>query len=316
MRLIHTADWHFGAGFDKWPEPLAARRRQEREAAVRQVIDHALQERADYLVVAGDVCDFPESMPEGTQQALAELKDRGCVPVLFFTNAWHDGNRAWWAGASLGPRKGEPVHPKVAGRGHRLPHTVGFDNVVFTAFDHLPVLEEVSALQAFDVPRVLLLHTQDGVTAPRLDALRSVFSYIACGDCHAPTPIVADYAYYAGSPSFRDLASIDPGPRSFLDVEFDTHGQPSARVVEIETPLSAVLSFEDGSVTVTPDRWEQQQAVALADALRRLPPTYAYVKMVVPGAQQAQFARACDEEPLDGWLMHPWTDATRLLVRA
>jgi DNA repair exonuclease SbcCD nuclease subunit len=92
MRIIHTADWHFGADHEHWPDCLASRRRREREAAVQQILAYAIEKKADYLVVAGDVCDFPEDMPKSIVDGLRELKNEGCVPVLFFTNAWHDGN--------------------------------------------------------------------------------------------------------------------------------------------------------------------------------------------------------------------------------
>ncbi|MGV3520515.1 metallophosphoesterase family protein [Luteitalea sp.] len=315
MRIIHTSDWHFGAGHEKWLDRLAARRRGEREAAVQQILDYAMATKADYLVVAGDVCDFPEEMPQNIIDRLDGVKRSGCVPVLLFTNAAHDGNRDWWAGTAMGPQRGHPTHRKVEGRGYRLPHTAVFDNVAFAAFDHVPSIDEVSHLQALECPRILLLHAQDGVTERRLEALRSVFSYIACGDCHESKPVIEGAAYYSGSPTFRDLDCIDPGPRNFLDVQLDEEGRARVTEIEIITPLSAVLSFADGGVKVKPHMEAVPNGLPLPEALTLLPETYAYAKVVVGAEQGAQFAEASASAMPEGWVMYPWTNTTRLVAR-
>ena len=110
--------------------------------------------------VSPDVCDFPEDMPRSIIEGLGTAKRSGCVPLLFFTNAWHDGNRDWWAGTAMGPFKGQPKHKAVEGRGHRLPHTAIFDNAAFAAFDHVPSTDDISHLNGLALARLLLLHAE------------------------------------------------------------------------------------------------------------------------------------------------------------
>ena len=82
IKLIHTSDWHLGAGHANppWPPDLAARRRKERERAIIEVIEQAAQRGADYLVVAGDVCDGQElaGAKKAVVQALNSLKECVC----------------------------------------------------------------------------------------------------------------------------------------------------------------------------------------------------------------------------------------------
>ena len=65
-RFLHTSDWHLGAPRSTWPwhHPNRAawveRLRSGREAAVRSVVELAITNRVDAVLVAGDVLDQPE----------------------------------------------------------------------------------------------------------------------------------------------------------------------------------------------------------------------------------------------------------------
>lgn len=314
MRIIHTADWHFGASFERWPEELAPRRRAERERAVLQIIAYAKEHRADYLLVSGDVCDFPEQMPKSVLDALEELKGARCVPVLFFTNGGHDANRAWWQGAALGPMRGEPTHPAVRGRGHRLPHSIGFDDVAFAACDHVPEPQDLKWLSRSPTARILLLHAQEGVHRARLETLREHCDYVACGDCHAADAIVPGWAHYSGSPSFRDLSSIDPGPRSFLDVSVTRGGMAAVETIELETPLAAVVTITPGAAIVKPQLGAASHA-GVAAALAQLPRAYAYAKVQVDPGQRGRFEADMAAASAAGWVHIPWTETSDLFIR-
>jgi hypothetical protein len=122
----------------KWPEELASRRRAERQGAVLQILSHAQMVQADFLVVAGDVCDFPEDMPAAVRGGLEQLQQHGCVPLLFFTNKGHDRNRDWWSGSAVGPLKGSPT-----GGHDTLPHAISLGGVLFSAHDEVPAPDQV-----------------------------------------------------------------------------------------------------------------------------------------------------------------------------
>jgi hypothetical protein len=250
-------------------------------------------------------------MPESIRDGLIELADSGCVPVLLFTNKGHDGNRAWWAGASLGPYRGYPKHKKAKGKGYRLPHTLVFDNAVFVAFDHVPDKDEVAHLNGLPRPRILMLHEDSKrmKNIARLEALRPVFSYVACGDCHEPKAIVEHFLHYSGSPSFRDLSSIDLGPRSFLDVEIGG-GRVTVAPKMIDTPLLVSLEIKSGLVIADAGAGQTKNYPSLPAALGD-GAKYGYAK-VEADAEQLQ---AIIAGPPNGWTVGPVARKSLLLAR-
>jgi hypothetical protein len=228
LRLVHTSDWHFGCGHEwPWPTDLASRRMKEREAAILRVIDIAEEESADYLVVAGDVCDGQALRPENIAQALNRLKHRGCLSVaLFVGRGMHDPFFGWWPGRVV-----EPAQPLT------LP------DVRFFGFDAAPSESVIrQAIPLGDTrPNVVICHPNR--TPGNLLRLQSLVNYVALGEKHADREVVPSFAYYSGSPTFRDLCSIDPGSRSVrvVDVNVPT---VRTRIRRIDTPTSATLDAQ------------------------------------------------------------------------
>ncbi len=57
LRIVHTADNHIGLAFARYPEPLRARLREERFAALERLIRQANDADAHIVTVAGDLFD-------------------------------------------------------------------------------------------------------------------------------------------------------------------------------------------------------------------------------------------------------------------
>jgi DNA repair exonuclease SbcCD nuclease subunit len=73
LRLIHTADVHLGARHTDLGNQAAAQRERQ-FAAFRATVDLALAEKADVLLVAGDLFDSNTQPRRSVERAVAELK--------------------------------------------------------------------------------------------------------------------------------------------------------------------------------------------------------------------------------------------------
>jgi hypothetical protein len=182
--------------------------------------------------------------------------------------------------------------------------------VQFSAYEEVPRLDDVIPRVRDNKLRVMLLHAQVGRSA--LHKFEGHVSYIACGDCHRPTTIIKNFAYYSGSPSFRDLSSVDPGPRSFVDVQLFAGSAPQVELVPIDTPLSTAIMVRDGRVMkVLPT--EPEAAGPLDSALFALTRKYAYIKVALSGSDVALLEQAARALPGD-WTVLKWSDKTVLMT--
>jgi exonuclease SbcD len=106
VRFLHTADWHVG-------KPLRGRSRMEEYArALEQVADVARDQKADAVLVAGDVFDSPAPAPEAEKLVydfLARLVAERICCVLIAGN--HDHPRK--LGALAGLLEGLRIHVRA-----------------------------------------------------------------------------------------------------------------------------------------------------------------------------------------------------------
>ena len=85
--LLHTSDWHLGAPDSSWPgkQPNGAvwveRLRTCREAAVRSIVELAIQHRVNAVLVAGDVLDQPELPAAAEARAARFLRSEVIEPL-------------------------------------------------------------------------------------------------------------------------------------------------------------------------------------------------------------------------------------------
>jgi DNA repair exonuclease SbcCD nuclease subunit len=68
VRLLHTADWHLGCAFGAFGE-AAARRREDQTQTIARLIDLAIAERVDAVLLSGDL--FDSTRPDAAALALA-----------------------------------------------------------------------------------------------------------------------------------------------------------------------------------------------------------------------------------------------------
>ena len=79
MRILHTADWHLGKTIE------GRSRIEEQRAFLRDFAEIARRERADLVIVAGDIYDSPNPSAEAEKlfyQSLKEITQDGKRLIL------------------------------------------------------------------------------------------------------------------------------------------------------------------------------------------------------------------------------------------
>ena len=92
MKLLHTSDWHVGRGI------RGRSRADEHRAVLAEIVDIAVEEAVDVVLVTGDAFDTASPTPEAESivyRALLDLADTGAHVVVLAGN--HDNPRRWAA---------------------------------------------------------------------------------------------------------------------------------------------------------------------------------------------------------------------------
>ena len=237
-RFIHTADWQIGKPFagieDAHKRALV---QQERLNMLQRIGEAAVEHRAEFILVAGDIFDTP-TVTKATVSAACSAIGRLGIPVLAIPgNHDHGGPASIWEQAFF-QREQASLAPNF--RILLKPEPVELDSVVIFPCPLLRRAESVDpaawlrSLDAAASPfgekaRVVLAHgsTQgfgsqadddepDAFATNQIDLSRladTAFDYIALGDWHGKKQ-VGPKAWYAGTPEldrFPKGEANDPG---------------------------------------------------------------------------------------------------------
>ncbi|MEB9897801.1 exonuclease subunit SbcD, partial [Bacillus cereus] len=102
MRILHTADWHFGRTLE------GRSRLQEQAAFVDELVALTEEERVDLVLIAGDVYDSvnpPAAAEQLFYEAAARLSDGGRRPIVIISGN-HDHPERLSASAPLVGERG------------------------------------------------------------------------------------------------------------------------------------------------------------------------------------------------------------------
>ncbi len=265
MRFIHAADIHLDTAFSSRSDTVRARLRDASRVAFRRLVDLALAEEVNAVLLAGDLFD-DERLSFQTERFLLEqlhrLEQAG-VPVVYATGN-HDPGREGRRSADLA----WPDNVTVAGRREAVRITVenpeGEALGVVTAAGHETAAETEDLSETFPtpegrLPEVAVLHTQvvdsPGATdharyAPsHLDALKGAgFDYWALGHVHKRACLCEHPGiYYPGNLQGR------------------THGERGAKgclLVELSPGAAPTVEFKE----LAPIRWEDVEVRDPTDA--------------------------------------------------
>lgn len=278
MKLLHAADLHLDSPFERLPPEKSAARRRELRTLPTQMARLVKSERADLVLLPGDLLDGDRVYPE-TVRALAQALEKMAVPVFiapgnhdyyhdrspYATTEWPDNVHIFTS-----PQMREVALPKlncvVHGCAFTAPH------------------REDDPLAGFSVPddgrlHLLCLHGEVGkagryapISPKSLE--KSGADYAALGHIHAISSGKAGKTYwaYSGCPEGRGFD--ETGPKGALIVALNEPG-----AVRITSPDGPEVSLENGEIVpvsarlVTMCRRQYQiKSVDINDFEAQLPP--------------------------------------------
>ena len=267
MRIVHAADIHLDTPFRRHDAALRQRLQRAGREAFSALIDLTLEERADALLVAGDLFDNAR-LTIATERVLtselARLTDAG-VTVVYATGN-HDPGRTNYRAAHIDwPSTGFHLHKSQ--RPEPIPVLRGVERVGWVvAAGHQTSHVFTNLAENFPPapgpePAVALLHADVGgaqgapddeagnVYAPAaLPDLNPGYAYWALGHIHKRQCLREDSpAWYSGNLQGRD---------------FGETGAKGALVVELKPPAAPSVRFHP----LAPVRWERLTVSNLGEA--------------------------------------------------
>ena len=96
LRILHTGDIHLDSPFSKLDPRLAEQRRQELRRAFVSTMQYARNEKADLVLIAGDLFDHSFVTRETMALLSREFAEMSCPVVIAPGNHdWYDENGPW-----------------------------------------------------------------------------------------------------------------------------------------------------------------------------------------------------------------------------
>jgi DNA repair exonuclease SbcCD nuclease subunit len=243
FRFLHTGDLHLDSPVEglsaEAPREVFAILRRATTDAWRNVVEAAIRERVDFVVIAGDVFEVASPTLLGQtrfRDGLARLADAGIASFVVHGNHDPIDGRSWAPSLDFpaavhrfGIEPGESVPVLRDGREIATIHGRSYPRAAVTE-------NYAAAMRAWPGSSfsIGLLHTNVGDRpghanyAPcSIDDLRaSGMDYWALGHIHQPAQVLADPpAYYSGIPQGRDPGEL--GARGCWLVEVDAAGRVS-----------------------------------------------------------------------------------------
>ena len=285
MRFLHAADVHLDSPCSSRSETVRQKLRDASRLAFRRLVDLALAERVDAVLIAGDLFD-DERLSFQTERFLLEQLhrlDSEEIPVVYATGN-HDPGRAGlrsaelaWPGNVTIARDRTPVRLAIEGAGRESGDRELRGMV--TAAGHETATERADLSTVFQAPEgrlaeVAVLHTQvvdspasaahQSYAPSQLDGLRgSGHDYWALGHVHKRSVLCEHPGiYYSGNLQGRThgergakgclLVEVKPGAPP--DVEFKKLAPIQWEDVEIRDPSQATTL--DALIETIAEGWE------------------------------------------------------------
>jgi DNA repair exonuclease SbcCD nuclease subunit len=245
LRFIHTADLHLDSPF-RGLAHVAPKLRDQLQAAtlgaLERIVDHTIQSKADFLVIAGDLYDSKDRSLRALvafRRQMERLAERDISVYLVHGN--HDPLNGWGSEFQLPPNaatfSGKPRTEPVIRRGKEIARVSGISYTRERVTDNL-----AATLQPEDDSpySVALLHANVGgqtghadyapVTLPELKA--SGFNYWALGHVHSRSVLAEEPStiVYPGNPQGRNPR--ETGARGCFQVDVDRSGRAHLQFIE------------------------------------------------------------------------------------
>jgi exonuclease SbcD len=262
MRFIHAADLHLDSPFRGLANADPGLRESLQSAtlgAFDAIVDHTIQSKSDFLVIAGDLYDSRDRSLRALvafRRQMERLAERDISVYVVHGN--HDPLNGWGSEFLLPPNvttfTGKPHTEPVIRRGKEIARVTG------VSYARERVTENLAAMMKPDEDSpysVGVLHAnvrgQAGHAdyAPvTLDELKSSkFDYWALGHVHTRSTLSLEptAVAYPGNPQGRNAR--EPGPRGCLQVDVDRNGKAHMEFIETNKVRWAHLEMSIRNLT-------------------------------------------------------------------
>jgi DNA repair protein SbcD/Mre11 len=245
LRFIHAADLHLDSPFRGVGSASAALKDKLQAAtlrALRRVVDHTIESKADFVVIAGDIYDSKDRNLRALvafRNEMERLAERN-IPV-FIVHGNHDPLNGWGSGFQLPPNVvtfgGRADTEPFIRRGKEAAQITGISYMRERVTDNL-----ASALKPDEgAPySIAVLHANVGhqkghadyAPATVADLTDSGFNYWALGHVHTRSVLAEEPAMvvYPGNTQGRNPR--ETGPRGCYQVDVDTQGRAHLEFVD------------------------------------------------------------------------------------
>ena len=265
MRFIHAADVHLDTAFSSRSDTVRTRLREASRIAFQRLVDLALDERVDAVLLAGDLFDDGRLSFQTERFLLEQLHrlEQAGIPVVYATGN-HDPGREGqrsadlaWPGNVTVARDRDPVRIAVESC---EAETLG----MVTAAGHETSSETVDLSEAFPTPdgrllEVAVLHSQVVDSPGSADHQRYAPS-------HLETLSSSGFDYWAlGHVHKRSCLCEHPGIHYPGNLQGRTHRERGAKgclLVELSPGAPPRVEFKE----MAPIRWEDVEVQDPTDA--------------------------------------------------
>lgn len=256
LRFVHTADLHLDSPFRGLAETAPALRDRLQSAtlgALERVVDHTINAKADFLIIAGDLYDSKDRSLRALvafRKQMERLAERN-VPV-FIVHGNHDPLNGWGSGFQLPPNVitfgGRPDTEPFIRRGREVAHVTGVSYTRERVTDNLSSSFKPSAAAAYSIA---VLHANVGHQTGHADYAPATvgeltsagFDYWALGHVHTRSVLAAAPAMivYPGNTQGRNAR--EGGGRGCFQVDVDMQGRAHLEFVETSVARWAHLEI-------------------------------------------------------------------------
>src|SRR5262249_37142988 len=245
LRFIHAADLHLDSPFRGVGDVSSELRDQLQDStlgALHRIVDHTIDSKADFLLIAGDVYDSRDRSLRALlafRRQMERLVERDISVYIVHGN--HDPLNGWGSEFQLPPNvttfSGRTDTEPYIRRGREIATITGVSYTRERVMENLAASFKAGGNSPYSVA---VLHTNVGRPPGHADYAPATveelseagFDYWALGHVHTrsvlsttPSTIV-----YPGNPQGRHAR--ESGPRGCYQVDVDTHGRANLQFIE------------------------------------------------------------------------------------
>jgi DNA repair exonuclease SbcCD nuclease subunit len=255
LRFVHAADLHLDSPFRGLANTSPKLRDQLQAAtlgAFERIVDHTIQSKADFLVLAGDLYDSKDRSLRALVAFRRQMERLAeCDISVYIVHGNHDPLNGWGSEFQLPPNvttfTGKSHTEPVIRRGKEIARVTGISYARERVTENLASHMKPDSDSPYSVA---LLHANVGGQAGHADyapvtleeLTASGFDYWALGHVHTRAVLADDpvTVVYPGNPQGRNPR--EPGPRGCLQVDVDRNGD--AHLSFVETNLARWVHLE------------------------------------------------------------------------